>query len=303
MPIKPHHRPQRQNPVQCSDDLVRTTRQAVANALAATFPCDPLFDPSLAKLLSTCGSIVKRHGGLIEVAIAEALVESGMEVWRNVRIPFMRSALTIVSSPDFALDRIQRITFSQDDIGGYFDADIVAVDARWACALQVRRGGGETGPVKRRRMEREIRAIDLSLVSWLRQLGFDTVETGGAALVDWLGLSGFSAEITLHGEALDVALGAPATAKIEAMSATLRQTLDGQIATLLRPVVAAVDVDKNQHARRGRRTVLDTAGQPIVAPHLRQEQTLDNPRQPELDRATSFRFPRPERGDGAKRFH
>lgn len=298
MPVNSHkHHPERQT-VRCSDDLIRTTRLAVANALATRFPADPLFDPSLAKLLSTCASVVKRHGNLIEAALDEALVESGMEVWRNVRIPFMRSALTIVSSPDYALDRHRRITFNPDDVGGYFDADVVAVDqpARWACALQVRRGGGETGPVKRRRMEREIRALDLSFPSWLRQAGFDAIEKGGAALVDWLGQSGFPADITLHGEAIDEALGAPATAKIEAMSAALRSELDGRLATLLRPVIATMDIDKRPEQER---SPVGAAAEPIIARPSRQGDAPECPR----PQAGAFRFPRPARQGGADRFH
>jgi hypothetical protein len=156
--------------------------------------------------------------------------------------------------------------------------------------------GGETGPMKRRRMEREIRALDLSFPSWLRQAGFDTIEKGGAALVDWLGQSGFPADITLHGEAIDEALGAPATAKIEAMSAALRRELDGRLATLLRPVIATMDVEKP--CEQERRPV-GAAAEPIIARPSRQGDVPECPR----PQAGGLRFPRPARPGGADRFH
>jgi hypothetical protein len=77
--------------------------------------------------------------------------------------------------------------------------------------------------------------LNLSLAAWLRQQGFARIETATAVAVDWLGQAGFSEDVVVHGEELDQFLGAPATAKIAAMSDMLRHELDRQMNELLRP--------------------------------------------------------------------
>ena len=253
MPVSAiHPRANHPEPVRCSPALAQAARQAVMGAAAASFPSEPLLDPALSRLVSTCSSIVKRHGPLVESAIAEALVEGGLDVWQRIKVPFTRTALAFVASSDYALNRDRLLTFDPNDIAGHFDADVLAVDdpGAWACALQVRRGGGATEPVKRRRMEREIRAVDLTLASWLRQQGFLRIELSAVALVDWLGQAGFANDLVLHGDDLDNFLDVPATAKINAMSDALRHELDGRMNDLLRPVMAALDRDRNVQANR-----------------------------------------------------
>lgn len=56
--------------------LIRAAREVVAGALAGDFPQDPVIGPDLSRAISTLGSVVKRHGGLIELGIAGALIAS-----------------------------------------------------------------------------------------------------------------------------------------------------------------------------------------------------------------------------------
>ena len=53
--------------------LLRAARQAVAGAVTGEFPLDPLVEPELSRAMSCIGSVVKRHGKLIEMGIAGAL--------------------------------------------------------------------------------------------------------------------------------------------------------------------------------------------------------------------------------------
>ena len=138
MPVSAIH-PQANHPepVRCSPALAQAARQAVMGAAAASFPSEPLLDPALSRLVSTCSSIVKRHGPLVKSAIAEALVEGGLDVWQRIKVPFTRTALAFVASSDYALNRDRLLTFDPNDIAGHFDADVLAVDdpGAWACAL------------------------------------------------------------------------------------------------------------------------------------------------------------------------
>lgn len=272
--------------IQCSPALAQAARNSVRSAAATKFPSEPLFDPALGRLLSTCTSVIKRHGPLVQAAIAETLRETGCEVWQNVKIPFTRTGMTFVASPDYGLNR-RPLTFDGGDVAGHFDADVLAVDdaAGWACALQVRRGGGATEPVKRKRMEREMRALDLTLGSWLRQAGFVHLETSAVALVDWLGLAGFSEEITLHGADLDEFLDAPASKKIEAMNDVLRAELDGQTNNLLRsvldvfqpPLDAATALDAPQINGMGKPDAVHQLLSTLRRPRAKREPNLNSP--------------------------
>jgi hypothetical protein len=246
------NQPPRPEPVRCSDELTQAARAAVLSAVATKFPPEPLFDPALSRVLSTCASVVKRHGRLLETAIIESLAETGAEVWQGVKIPYTRAAFAFVVSPDYALNRNRLLSHDAEDISGWFDADILTVYEGWAAALQVRRGGGATEPTKRKRSEREIRALNLTLASWLRQQGYARIETATVAAVDWLGQAGFSEDVVLHGEDIDRFLGAPATAKIAALSDVLRHELDHQMNALLRPMAATFD-----HNRGMRQAVMD----------------------------------------------
>ena len=54
--------------------LIRAAREAVAGAIAGDFPIDPLIGKELSRALSCIGSVVKRHGALIELGVGGALV-------------------------------------------------------------------------------------------------------------------------------------------------------------------------------------------------------------------------------------
>jgi hypothetical protein len=87
------------------------------------------FDPALSRVLSTCSSVVKGHGRLLEVALIEVLAESGAEVWQGVKIPYTRADFAFVASPDYALNRNRLLSRDKDDVAGWFDADVLAVRA------------------------------------------------------------------------------------------------------------------------------------------------------------------------------
>ena len=57
--------------------LARSARTLVANAVAAAFNEDPVIGPDLSRAISVVGSVVKRHGVLLQSTAAHALAASG----------------------------------------------------------------------------------------------------------------------------------------------------------------------------------------------------------------------------------
>jgi hypothetical protein len=122
--------------------LTRAAREAVAGALAGDFPIDPLIGKDLSRALSCIGSVVKRHGTLIELGIAGALVASDrFIVLPNVAIPLTKAALQLrdAKNTDETLSKIKLSADSEAD--GIVNLDMVVVDpeARWAQGNRVKK--------------------------------------------------------------------------------------------------------------------------------------------------------------------
>src|ERR1700731_1847222 len=75
------------------DALARTAQTLVANAVASAFNEDPVIGPDLSRAISVVGSVVKRHGLLLQSTTANALAASGrFDVLVDVAIPIVDAA-------------------------------------------------------------------------------------------------------------------------------------------------------------------------------------------------------------------
>ncbi len=120
--------------------LIRAARETVAGALAGDFPIDPLIGKELSRALSCIGSVVKRHGGLIEIGIAGALVASDrFIVLPKVALPFTKAALQLLDgkNSDESLAKIRLSADSEAD--GIVNLDLCVVDpeAGWAQGYRI----------------------------------------------------------------------------------------------------------------------------------------------------------------------
>ena len=94
--------------------LTRAAREAVAGALAGDFPIDPLIGKDLSRALSCIGSVVKRHGTLIELGVAGALVAGErFIVLPNVAIPLTKAALQLLDAKNTD-ETLSKIKLSAD---------------------------------------------------------------------------------------------------------------------------------------------------------------------------------------------
>jgi hypothetical protein len=220
--------------------LIRAAHNAVAGALAGDFPVDPVIGPELSRAISCIGSVVKRHGGLIELGIAGALKASDrFIVLTNVSLPLTKGAAQLLDARNSDED-LAKIRLSADsEAEGIVNLDLVVVDpeAGWAGTYEIKRGNGVTESGKRRPTVRKLRAARLVLASYVGQHGYGPVESVTSAVIDYFGGSGFEAEFTLTRDRLDGHFGVPVVAMVDAMTATVREALQAELPRLFRPVL------------------------------------------------------------------
>jgi hypothetical protein len=224
------------------DALHEAAYQAVKGSVNAEFKPDPIFTAEFSRLLSTANSVVKKHGPMIEDAIAAELERAKLTVKRNTPIPISGAALAMVNSRDYPELSRQQFAFDEKDIADTVDVDILAIDEfnGWACAVSVKRGNGFTEPKKRKANERELRALELTLASRLRQQGYPTVETAAVGVIDYFGQSGFSTDLAINGVSIDEFFDLPIVAAIDRMTASLKAAFDLELVRLLEPMLQAL---------------------------------------------------------------
>jgi hypothetical protein len=219
--------------------LIRAAREAVAGALAGDFPIDPLIGKELSRALSCIGSVVKRHGALIELGVGGALVASDrFIVLPNVTIPLTKAATQLLDAKNTDAT-LSKIKLSADsEAAGIVNVDLVVVDpeAGWAGAYEIKRGNGATEHGKRRPIMRRLRAVRLVLASFVEQLGYGPIETTTSAVIDYYGASGFDAQFTITRNQIDEHFDVPVVATVDAMTAAVRDALEEELPRLFEPV-------------------------------------------------------------------
>lgn len=215
----------------------------VQQASAAAFPEDPLLTADMSRLTSTVSSVIKRHGPLLEGAIADALEGSGRyAVLRRMRLPISADGRAAAAAGECHA----QIPLASP-IEGWVDADLVAIDkaTRHLLALQIKRGGGKTDAKKRRQIERDLRAALPTLRAYFAEEAFHLdVASCEVRIVDVYGGAGFDPELTIFGWELDVAFDLPVEAWITATTTALRAALGAVLPELLAPVMADLAMPK-----------------------------------------------------------
>ena len=219
--------------------LIRAAQAAVAGALAGEFPEDPIIGRDVSRVISCVGSVVKRHGLLLETAIAEALKASDrFIVLTNVSLPLTKGAKQLLAArnPDENLAKIKLAADLEAD--GIVKVDLVVVDpdTGWAGAYEVKRGNGATEHRKRRPIVQSLRASRLVLASHVEQLDYGPITNTTSAVIDYYGASGFDPNFTLTRDQLDEHFGVPVVATVDAMTNALREALHAELPRLFEPV-------------------------------------------------------------------
>lgn len=211
----------------------------VADARAAVFREDPLLTTALSRLVSVTSSVVKRHGHVLEGAIADALESSGRYVvLRRQRLPITAEGRALV-----AAGRHDEEVLEISEIESWVDADLVVLDRTTGhlLALQIKRGGGKTDMKKRRQIEKDLRcARPTCRAFFAKELPELDVRSCEVRIVDVYGGAGFDPGLTILGAELDTAFDMPVEAWITATTTALRAALAAMLPELLQPVLAGL---------------------------------------------------------------
>lgn len=226
----------------CSPELLAAAEAVVDGALNAVFALDPLLGPDLSQIASVLASVVKRHGIVLEAALAEVLEQSGRYlVLRGVAMPITHAAQQLLSCKSPEALRGMSIAL-QGAVAQTVFLDLVVVDlsTRRAILAEVKRGSGRSEMRKRHQVEWVLRAAALQGRAFLASLGYQ-VASAQAVLIDVYGRSGFSADLTVTGADLDALFEVPVGAALEAVTTVLAARLRAAVPALRLDAGAAPD--------------------------------------------------------------
>ena len=223
--------------------FARAARQAVLGALGGDFSVDPIVGPALSRCFSVIGSLIQRHGLLIQRTLADALLASGrFDVLFNVQIPLTETARDLLVSRN-APGSLAKINLQSDSRAirmVTLDLLVIDLEARWAGVYDVKRGNGASDNGKRRKLERDLHGVRLVLADHLVKLGYEGIDDVTVGIIDYYGLSTFSREIKILGCELDEHFGVPVMNHVEALTEALGNALQAELPDLLRPALQSL---------------------------------------------------------------
>lgn len=88
------------------------------------------------------------------------------------------------------------------------------------------------------------------LRSYLRDLGYTSIDIVTTGAIDWLGSAGLPAHLSIAGTELDEHFGVPVIPTIERMTAHLREELHKAVPDLLRPLLSVLEMQVGATAQR-----------------------------------------------------
>lgn len=224
--------------------LLRAAREIVASAIAGDFPADPLIARDLSRGISAVGSLVKRHGWVLQNTLAKVLAANGrFVVWTDVPLPLTKAAKTLIAAKNSGKDLARIRLPANSEIDRMVTVDLIVVEPviGWAGVYEVKRGNGATETRKRLPTEQMLQAARLVLPSFLEKLGYDGITTVTSAVIDYYGASGFNPEVTLTRDQLDDHFGVPVIITVDAMTTALRDAFELELPRLFGPFIAGLN--------------------------------------------------------------
>ena len=207
-------------------------REAVDTALQECFDkiycSDELLGIKLTQVKGPLDSLSKRHGILLEEAIAHAFVASARdryEVQKQVGVKVSKEAMSLVDSNQ--LDKLEGLNFPiANTHGKRAMIDIVVFDHESGDlhVISVKRGGGAQGGSEARNARTDLTAAGLMLKNHMLRKGLPVLAVR-QVLVDWYGRSGIVGRPTVTRTTVDEYFGIPISGFVEAMSAYMSSSI------------------------------------------------------------------------------
>ncbi|MEP2757738.1 MAG: hypothetical protein ABJP66_01520 [Hyphomicrobiales bacterium] len=207
-------------------------REAVDTALHECFDkiycSDELLGNKLTQVKGPLDSLSKRHGILLEEAIAHAFVASARdryEVQTQVEVKVSREAMSLVDSNQ--LDKLEGLNLPIDNTHGKkarIDIVVFDHDTGDLHVISVKRGGGAQGGSDARNARKDLTAAGLMLKNHTLRKGLPVLAVR-QVLVDWYGRSGIVGRPTVTRTTVDDYFGVPISGFVEAMSAYMSSSI------------------------------------------------------------------------------
>jgi len=214
-------------------------RDAVDAALKECFDksycTDELIGELLTEVRGPLDSLSKRHGILLEEAIAHAFAASGSryEVSMQVAVNVSKEALTLIESNK--IEKLEELHFPFADVTGKrVIIDVLVFDHASGDlhVISVKRGGGAQGGQAARDARKDLTAAGLMLKNMFLREGLP-VQSVQKVLVDWYGRSGIIARKTVTRKTIDEHFGLAIAPTVEAMSAYMKSAIAEKMAPRL----------------------------------------------------------------------
>ncbi|MGV2975049.1 hypothetical protein AB1P65_06315 [Roseibium alexandrii] len=207
-------------------------REAVDTALQECFDkiycSDELLGNKLTQVKGPLDSLSKRHGILLEEAIAHAFVAAAgdrFEVQKQVEVKVSREAMSLVESNQ--LEKLEGLNLPVDNTQGKkARIDIVVFDHETADlhVISVKRGGGAQGGSDARNARKDLTAAGLMLKNHTLRKGLPVLAVR-QVLIDWYGRSGIVGRPTVTRTTVDEYFGIPISGFVAAMSAYMSSSI------------------------------------------------------------------------------
>ncbi|MEP1929683.1 MAG: hypothetical protein ABJN92_02290 [Roseibium sp.] len=222
-----------------SSELPFELREAVDNALnecfGKTYSTDELLGDDLTQVRGPLDSLCKRHGLLLEEAIAYAFAAQGerYDVVTQVSVIVSNEAMALVEANlSKNLEGLNLPAASTKGKRVVIDVLVFDFETGDLHVISVKRGGGAQGGKAARDARKDLTAAGLMLKHLMLAQGYP-IQNVKKVLVDWYGRSGIIARKTVTRETVDGYFGIPVASIVEAMSARLASGLAERMAPRL----------------------------------------------------------------------
>ncbi|MFD1694965.1 hypothetical protein [Roseibium aestuarii] len=222
---------------QIPEELCEAVDTALDEVFSKTFANDELFGEALTQVRGPLDSLCKRHGILIEHAIAAAFANAGdgrFEVQTQVPVTVSKSVEALIeANGEASLDGIHIPPIDASGRRVIIDIVVFDRDSGDLHVISVKRGGGAQSGQAAREARKDLAAAGLLLKFLMLSQGLP-VRNIRQIMVDWYGKSGVVARKSINRHSIDGHFGIPIRVYVEGMSERLSTGITSRMQPLLR---------------------------------------------------------------------
>lgn len=210
-------------------EMVDTTIRRLAKS---KFINDPIVAARYSAITSIVSSAYKRHGKIIEQALAATLRNTPhLTVWDEPLFCVSEAAERLASADATAFGAV--LPYSSTNPVRTLQVDFIVYnnDTRHIGAYESKRGSGYHDAGKIRSMKRDMRCLQMLVKSYGEARGMD-VKDASAHMIFYYGQCSIPKPLSLTGAELDGHFGVPVRESVERVNTYFREKLDALLASV-----------------------------------------------------------------------